>query len=287
MEYLVIKVKSQEARRLEEELALFELDGLEILNPQDSMYYRSSWDVDEAPPAQEGDEAILKIYGDKKELARLEEHYKDLILEVAYEEVEKKDWNELWAQQFTGIELEGVFVRPPWLDKKEGLLDVIIEPGMAFGTGSHETTLLCLGGLIDYMKKGYRVIDVGTGSGILAIVAKLMGASYALGTEIDESALKNALLNKELNKVEVDFKEGDLLKGIDQKANIIVANILPTILKDMKEDAYRLLEDQGILMLSGILDKRVDDLVEFYSDSFKLLDNRSMGLWHLLIMERR
>lgn len=287
MEYLIIKVKASYAASLEESLSFFDLDGIEIVNPQDSMYYNADWDEDEAPDLDGGDEALFKIYGKKDELLRLIEEYRNLILGYDFEEVVEKDWNQLWAQQFMGIEKGKLFIRPPWIDKKEGKLDVIIEPGMAFGTGSHETTLLCLGALLDYVKPGDSLYDVGTGSGILAVVAKILGAGFVKGIEIDEGALKNARLNASLNKQEILFSQGDLLKGNDRKAHIIVANILPSILVNLKEDAQRLLLDSGILILSGILDKRVEELLDFYSDAFSLRENKSMGQWHVLVLEKK
>ena len=287
MKYLVISTKSQHAQRLEEELALFDIEGVEILNPQDSIYYQSLWDEDEAPSVELGNEAIFKIFGSKEELDRIVENYKELILKWDFEELIEKDWNEIWASQFKGIEVAGLFVRPPWLEARAGLMDVIIEPGMAFGTGSHETTILCIGALLDFLKEGATVYDVGTGSGILAIVAMLQGAGYVKGIEIDEMALENARLNRELNSVDVDFSQGDLLKGLDRKADLIVANILPTILKNMKEDALELLVEGGHLILSGILDKRVDEVLDDYSQGLKLVDNRSMGQWHVLILEKQ
>lgn len=287
MKYLVISINPQHAHKLEEELALFDIEGMEILNPQDSIYYQSLWDEDEAPNVELGSEAIFKIFGSIGELEKIVENYRDFILKWDFEELIEKDWNEIWASQFKGIEVAGIFVRPPWLEAKEGLMDVIIEPGMAFGTGSHETTLLCLEGLLDVIKEGVTVYDVGTGSGILAIVAKLKGAGYVRGIEIDEKALDNARLNRELNKVDVEFSQGNLLRGLDKKADIIVANILPTILKKMKKDASKLLVEGGHLILSGILDKRVEEVLSDYSQDFKLVDNRSMGQWHVLILERQ
>lgn len=287
MEHLVIRVASSDAPRLEEEVAAFEIGGVEILNPQDSMYYESTWEEDEAPNKPEGRDAVLKIYGEKVVLDQLRDHFSEIILQARYEKSEEKDWNALWAQQFTGIEAGNIFVRPPWIDKKENFIDLVIEPGMAFGTGSHETTLLSLRALADYMKAGFCVYDVGTGSGILAILAKVMGAADVYGIEIDAKALENARLNARLNGVAPHFSQGDLLRGCTKKADLIVANILPPVLKRMKEDAYALLKDKGILLLSGILDIRVQEIMDVYGDSFTLIDNRSMGQWHVLILEKR
>ncbi|HZK09600.1 MAG TPA: 50S ribosomal protein L11 methyltransferase, partial [Clostridia bacterium] len=286
LEYLIIKVKSKNAEKLEEELSFYKIDGLEILNPQDRMYYESSWQEDEAPDQPLGEEAVLKIYGEKKELQNIVHSYRDIILLHSYEKNEDKDWNALWALQFKGIKQGDIFVRPPWIDKKENYIDLIIEPGMGFGTGSHETTLLSLGALRDYLKPKAYVYDVGTGSGILAILAKKLEASFVHAIEIDEMALKNARVNAELNNLDIYFSQGDLLSNCQYRADLIVANILPPILKRMKDDAYNLLNPGGILLLSGILDKRVEEVLEVYGRDFILKENRSMGQWHVLILEK-
>lgn len=287
MDYLVIKVKSGDAPGLEEELASYEIDGVEILNPQDRMYYDSAWEEDEAPGRQLGDEAVFKIYAQRATLEELTEHFSQFILQHHYEKSEEKDWNALWAQQFKGIKAGKIFVRPPWVDKIEDYTDIIIEPGMAFGTGSHETTILSLIALADYLKPEDSVYDVGTGSGILAILAKKLGAAFVEGIEIDEKALENSRLNTKLNKVNISFSQGDLLKNCDKKSDLIVANILPPILKRMRMDAHRLLKPQGILLLSGILEKRVEEVLEEYGKGFSLIENRSLGQWHVLILQRQ
>lgn len=287
MDHLVIKVSSTQALLLEEELATYQIDGVEILNPQDRMYYESSWEEDEAPGIPLGEEAIFKIYADKNTLEEIIQHFSSLILQHHFETSQEKDWNKLWALQFKGIEAGNIFVRPPWIDKKKGYIDIIIEPGMAFGTGSHETTILSLMALSDYLKPQAYVYDVGTGSGILAILAKKLGALFVQGIEIDEKALENARLNAGLNEVDIFFSQGDLLKSCEKKADLIVANILPPILKRMKEEAYTLLKPRGILILSGILEKRVEEIMEIYGDGFLLKENRSMGQWHVLILEKK
>ena len=121
-------------------------------------------------------------------------------------------------------------VKPTWYDydAEEGDLVIEIDPGMAFGTGTHETTSLCLRLMEDYMKPGDKVLDVGCGSGILAIAGALLGASEVLGVEIDPVAVEIAQENLELNKVTnvARAQYGDLTKGIDFKAEIVVANLM-------------------------------------------------------------
>lgn len=287
MKRLIIEIEPKRAKQVEEVLALYEIEGMEILNPLEDSYDDPLWQEDEAPVAPKGDLAIFKIYAEEDVFQRIIQEQKELVLQHRIEEVVEQDWNQLWAQQFPGIETSKVFIRPPWVEKKEDKVDLIIEPGMAFGTGSHETTLLCIEVLEDYLQAEDVVIDVGTGSGILAILSKKLGASNVYARELDEKALENANVNARLNDTEIDFSHGDLLQGMEVSANLIVANILPPILVRMVEDAARLLVDEGILILSGILDKRVDELLLAYGNAFDLVEKRSQGEWVVLVLRKQ
>lgn len=287
MKRLIIEIEPKRAKQVEEVLALYEIEGMEIHNPEEEIYDDPLWEEDEAPTPPEGDLAIFKIYAEEKVFRQILEEQKDLYLQSHLEEIIEEDWNKLWAEQFPGIETTRLFIRPPWVEKKEDKVDLVIEPGMAFGTGSHETTLLCIEVLEDYLKERDVVIDVGTGSGILAILSKKLGAFNVYARELDEKALENAKVNARLNDAEIDFSHGDLLRGMEVKANLIVANILPPILVRMVEDAARLLVGEGILILSGILDKRVDELLLAYGNAFDLVEKRSQGEWVVLVLRKQ
>ena len=143
-------------------------------------------------------------------------------------------WRDKWKEYFKPTKLSNnIVVKPTWCEYKPNEWDIVIEidPGMAFGTGTHETTMLCIRMIEKYMHSGYKVLDVGSGSGILSIAAAKLGASDVLGIDIDEDAVRVSNENYELNKVSDRAKAivGDLTVGVDYKANIVVANLLADI----------------------------------------------------------
>ena len=287
MNQLVLQVPLEDALILEERLALYDLDGLEIINPQDQLYTDPLWEEDEAPLPPKLDEAVIKVFESDDVFESILQHEQKLFSSFRYEEVIEKDWNDLWAKQFPGVETERIFIRPPWVERREDKIDLIIDPGMAFGTGSHETTLLCVKVLEEYLKQDDLVIDVGTGSGILAILSKKLGAKKVFARELDEKALENAKINAELNNTQILLSHGDLLQGFTEKVDLIVANILPPILVRMVDDAAKLLDQRKTLILSGILDKRAAELLESYGTHFELLERRSQGEWVVLVLRRK
>lgn len=287
MKTLILEVPFENAQQLEESLAFYEIEGVEIINPRDCSYNHLLWQEDEAPTPLERNDALFKIYAEERIFTAILKDLQHLYAQSRMDDIEDKDWNQLWADQFPGVEMKRVFIRPPWVEKKKDKLDLIIEPGMAFGTGSHETTLLCMEILEEYVQPGDDLIDVGTGSGILAILAKKLGAKNVYARELDETALENAILNAELNQTEIRFSHGDLLTGFEHHVQVMVANILPPILVRMVEDAARLLDGKGILILSGILEKRVPELLASYGRFFDLLEERVQGEWVVLVLKRK
>ncbi|RUM32436.1 MAG: 50S ribosomal protein L11 methyltransferase, partial [Aquifex sp.] len=147
---------------------------------------------------------------------------------VKVEEV-KENW-ESWKERFKAIEIDDFVILPPW--KKP----VFIKPGLAFGTGLHPTTQLCIKALKKYVGKGFSVLDVGTGSGILAVISKLLGAGRVLGIDISEDAIRECRENAELNKVDVECLKAQP-KDIKESFDLVVANleihIFERVLKDI------------------------------------------------------
>ncbi|MEX0929499.1 MAG: 50S ribosomal protein L11 methyltransferase [Balneolales bacterium] len=144
--------------------------------------------------------------------------------------IRESNWNEAWEQSITAQTIGDFFIKPTWSDEEvpEGKILLEIDPKMAFGTGYHETTRLVLRLLPQCIKKGYRVLDVGTGTGILAIAALKLGAGQALGVDIDEWSYQNAVENSFLNKVkhQLEIKEGSLeLLSEDDRFDAVLANI--------------------------------------------------------------
>ena len=189
------------------------------------------------------------------------------------EEILEDDWRDKWKDYFRPSRIsDRIIVKPTWYsleDAREGELascspeDIVIEidPGMAFGTGTHETTSLALKMLEKYLVPGNKVLDVGVGSGILSIAAAKLGASEVLGIDIDEDAVRVAIENEELNGVShiTGAVKGDLTQGVDFKADLVVANLLADLVMRLSGDVKTHLREGGIFISSGILvEKRAE-----------------------------
>ena len=152
---------------------------------------------------------------------------------------------------------------------------------MAFGTGTHETTYLTIELMERYVKANSRVLDVGTGTGILAIIARKMGAAEILGIDIDEEAVKVARGNVAINSAEdIDIVKGDLTEGVDFSADVIVANLLTNLVIRFTPDARKHLIDGGIFISSGILSEHRDRVIKNLEDKhFQVLEIIHAGEW--------
>lgn len=194
-------------------------------------------------------------------------------------------WRDKWKEYFKPTKLSNnIVVKPTWCEYKPNEEDIVIEidPGMAFGTGTHETTMLCIRMIEKYMHGGYKVLDVGSGSGILSIAAAKLGASDVLGIDIDEDAVRVSNENYELNGVSDRAKAivGDLTVGVDYKANIVVANLLADIVMRLSKDTKRHLEEKGIFITSGILTEK-SEVVEkcMIECGFEIVEKAILGEW--------
>ena len=194
-------------------------------------------------------------------------------------------WRDKWKEYFKPTKLSNtIVVKPTWreYEPSEGETVIEIDPGMAFGTGTHETTTLCIRMIEKYMHGGYKVLDVGSGSGILSIAAAKLGASDVLGIDIDEDAVRVSNENYELNKVSDRAKAivGDLTAGVDYKANIVVANLLADIIIRLLKDVQRHLGEDGIFITSGILTEKSGDVEACIEDcGFKIVEKTVLGEW--------
>jgi ribosomal protein L11 methyltransferase len=189
--------------------------------------------------------------------------------EVDLRKIEYKDWSEEWKKSFKPIWVtEDIVVLPEW-DKSDfpGRIVVRIKPGMAFGTGDHATTQLCIRALAKSVKPGDRVIDVGCGSGILSVLSVKLGSSYAFGLDIDQDAVNNAEENLALNSVEnaVEIRQGTANAGIPPKSfDIAVANINRIEIVESYNKIEPLVKAGGTLIFSGILDGEEGYMVDFF-----------------------
>ena len=156
-----------------------------------------------------------------------------------------------------------------------------LEPGLAFGTGTHETTRLCMELLEKYINKGDTVLDMGCGSGILSVAAMLLGGKTAVGVDIDQLAVKTAEENAKINGVGEQFTGicGDLAEKVTGKFNVVLANIVADIVILLSKDAPRFMYDDTIYIMSGIIDTREEDVLEAITDTFEIIERREEKGW--------
>lgn len=198
---------------------------------------------------------------------------------------EEYDWTVEWKKFFKPLEVGEKFVIvPSWEEYKADKDKIILEidPGMAFGTGSHETTAICLKLLEEVDIKDKIVADVGTGSGILAIACSKIGAKHVLALDIDPLSIKtakeNVVVNDCFDKVEV--MESDLLNTSKDNYDLIIANILPDVIINLIPDAYEKLNEKGLILVSGIILEKKDLIIkELKQHGFSIVKDLDMGEW--------
>lgn len=206
-----------------------------------------------------------------------------------FDDVKEEDWANNWKAYFKPDKIgKKTVVKPTWesYEKKEGELIIEIDPGMAFGTGNHATTALCINVLEDYVKPGMYVLDVGTGSGILAVLAALLGADYVEAMDFDTVAVTAALENVALNHLEdkISVAHSDLLAEAKNQGDIIIANIVADIIIKLLPSTIRYLKNDKIFISSGIIDTRKDDVLKVYQEcGFEILEVREDKGWVCIV----
>lgn len=272
--------------------------GVSILDKQDFLDLVKSdviWDyVDESVLLQSDEVKVSTIcdIDDKEFLPLLESLLSEAKKrgveygEIVTDEIDAADYENEWKKYYKPIKTRNVTIVPTWIkydaDKDEKIMR--LDPGMAFGTGSHATTRMCLE-LMD--AEGKDVIDVGCGSGILGIGAKICGAKSVYMCDIDEQAVEFAKKNAELNNVDATIEKADLLEG-DMTADFIFANITADILMRFAKSIGKHLREGGTIVLSGIIDSRLDEVIACYeSEGYRIVDRMAMDDWRALKLERK
>ena len=265
------------------------------------------WDIiDEAIAQRIGDDVKVTGYfeGDasladrlhliRSELARLKDM--DLgfdagKLEMRTQGFEEEDWAQNWKKAFKPLRLgEHIVIKPGWCEFEAQAGDHIIEidPGMAFGTGTHETTGMCVELIEKYVKDDMRVIDVGTGTGILAMAAMHMGASDALAIDIDRVAVRVAEENVRINGFEGKIRcvAGNLLDEVDEAADVVIANIIADVIIMIAEPVKKHIRPGGRFICSGIASERKQDVLDALDAAgYRVLDIKEKGGWCAMAAE--
>jgi len=214
----------------------------------------------------------------------------DLVYSV--EPLAEQDWVRATQSQFDPIRIrDDLWIVPTWHDAPNPTaLNIILDPGLAFGTGSHPTTHLCLAWLADKVHPGVSVLDYGCGSGILAIAAKKLGAGRVIGTDIDAQAIEASHYNAEQNQVEAAFYLPDQLAPNqlrEDPADLVVANILSSALSVLAPALAAACKPGGSIALSGILRGQAEQVAAIYAEWFEMNEPAFLESWVLLTGRRK
>lgn len=212
--------------------------------------------------------------------------------EVIAQEVKEEDWANNWKKYYKPTKIgNNIIIKPIWeeYEANEGEMVVELDPGMAFGTGTHETTRMCAAALEKYINSGTEVFDVGTGSGILAIIASMMGAKHVVGVDLDPVAVDSAKENVEFNKLSnIDVLEGNLLDVVEGKADIVVANIIAEIICILTDDVKKVLNPGGLFITSGIIHDRKQMVIDkLEASGFEILEANVDGEWNCIVAKAK
>lgn len=279
-------------------VAISDVKDVIALQRDKAMY----WDYMDEGLLEEGD-VLVKAFVSKEEtdkvLPQIREDFEELVknggefvkfgtLETTKREVEGDDWLEIWKKHFRPLHIGGrIVVCPEWIEyEKQPEEEVVkLDSNMAFGTGEHETTSMCLKLLQEYLTPSSVCIDVGCGSGILGISAIKLGAEFAYLTDIDDIAVKSAAHNSKMNGVadKVKVVRSDLLSDAEIRADIMLANITAEILCRLAPSIPKNLKEGGVLILSGIIESRLSMVLEaFGAQGLKFDKQLKDGEWYAL-----
>ena len=315
---LTIETTTAAEDMLSYELSEMGMEGVEIedhvpLSEEDRKIMYVDLLPDEIAP--DDGKARISCYVDEKEdlqavIAKVKAKIEELsaFLPVGSGEItlgvtEEEDWINNWKVFFKPFRLDdNIVIKPTWetlTDKKDDDIVVEIDPGTAFGSGSHETTKLCISQLKKYIKKDTELLDVGTGSGILSICALLSGASHVVGTDLDENAIDAAHENAQVNGITSEQYKVLIGNLIDDQAikdevgyeayDVVVANILADVIIALQEVVAVHVKHGGIFITSGIIDMKEQAVMDAFAKNpeFEVIDVLHQGEWVSIVTRRK
>ncbi|VVM32064.1 Ribosomal protein L11 methyltransferase (EC 2.1.1.-), partial [Terribacillus sp. AE2B 122] len=230
----------------------------------------------------------------KSAITNLKEYQIDIgANEVSVSEVDEEDWSTAWKKYYKPVKISEKFtIIPTWEEYTPVASDEVImelDPGMAFGTGTHPTTVLSVQAIERYINKGDIVIDVGSGSGVLSIAAVLLGAEHVHAFDLDDVAVNSTKINAELNQAadRITASANNLLEGVEVEADVIVSNILAEIILKFTDDAFKLIKPGGLFITSGIISQKKGDVKDaLIASGFDIVEVNEMEDWVAIIAKK-
>ncbi len=307
MDYIQIKlaILPEKLEELVNELYKNGIEELAIEDPKDVDFLMDKketyeWDYVDAELLKKSEVANVSIYlsKDGKEADIL-----DLIDKIlkeprfcdvkqVIETVHESEWKDVWKEFFKPSKItDKITIKPTWEEyakKSDDEIVINIDPGMAFGTGTHETTTLCIK-LLEKYCENKSVLDIGTGSGILAIAAQKLGATSVTALDIDETCVEVAKENLELNEIhDVSVFQGDLAKGLNMKVDLVIANLMADLVIFLSKSVSERLNADGIFISSGILLEKEEQVkAELQKNNFEVLEISERGDWCAIAAKKK
>lgn len=271
------------------------MDGISIYDRND-LYDNASWDYkDDSVELNYADEVIVKGYCNVEDTERVLDFLRLNLstltnagsLSISVGSVDGDLWVAKFKETFKPIETDKIVICPEWQSVTTDKLVLLLDTGVAFGTGQHETTSMCLQFAEQLDLNGKRVLDVGCGSGILGLSALLMGASSAEMVDIDEQATAVAIHNAQINGLadKCAIKTGNLTEQTDGVFSVVFANLTADILALLHDDIAKVVASDTVVVLSGILDSKLQQVTDMYSDIFDIVQTKSLGEWRALLLK--
>jgi len=284
------------------------IDSVVIEDPNDPMFdvrYKGDWDYSEETARQfDSEDTVVKIFVEAEKdinetVAMIEGLLKTISSNglnigsglIKYEIVDDADWKDKWKEYFKPFKIGShIVIKPSWeaYDEEEGDIIIEMDPGSAFGSGTHETTSMCVKLVEKVITPSDMVYDIGCGTGILGLSAAMLGAKSVVGVDIAEDAIIASKINIEKNHMTevMDVRLGNLTDVVEEKADIVVANIMADIIIMMTDTIQNFIKPEGYYILSGIVEGRQDDVVKAINDkNFEVVDHLNEGEWHAILAQ--
>ncbi|ONI44291.1 ribosomal protein L11 methyltransferase [Candidatus Epulonipiscioides gigas] len=281
--------------------------GVEICDPKDALNQdrTQTWYdfIDESLLNCDMDTVFIKAYFNKgididehkERIINQLEHIKEFLNigagKVTISEIPEEKWANEWKKYYKVFNItDKIVIKPSWLSYEQQNNEIVIEmdPGMAFGSGTHETTSMCVALMEKYLKENDVILDIGTGSGILGIIAAKLGATV-LGVDIDPMSVRVATENVAINNVAqvMSVKEGDLLEVVDIKGDIVVSNIIADVIIMLAPQIEQVIKNDGIWIASGIINTKKDIVLEaLKQNDWQIVDIVEENEWVALALKK-